>query len=56
MNSYICVGAIMKDRNNRDVHVVSVDRKNKLAVVYAHGKYSTERFQDLRLVSYKGVH
>lgn len=52
MNFYICIGAQVKDGNGFEGKVISVDRKNRIAIVREAQCYRTKKFSELNVISY----
>lgn len=52
---YICEGTIVKSTYFNEGKVIGVDRKNKIAVIRCGMSFLTEKFENLKVVSYKEV-
>ena len=55
MKSYICVGAIVKNRFRQIGRVIEVNQNHKLALVRIGNFTSVEKTTDLEVLSYREV-
>lgn len=52
---YVCEGTTIRTAANREGHVISVDRTNKVVVVRNKNGFFTEKLGNITVISYNGV-
>lgn len=52
---YVCEGTIVRTKHGKEGRIIGIDRKHKLATIQVDKSVCSEKLENLRVVSYKGV-
>jgi len=52
---YVCEGTIVRTKRDKEGRIIGIDRKHKLATIQVGKSVCSEKLENLRVVSYKGV-